>query len=322
MKKKIIIISLIIIFIIIACILGLYLYYNYRDSQISLLNENIVIEYGKTYEPTINDLIDLNRYSYINLDKVTIENEIENEENKNYIGVGNYLIHIYYKNVELVQKVEVKDSIEPEITISESIELPFNTNLENYDFTDYIKINDLSKIKEYNIDFSNVNRKLAGEYIATIEVSDIYDNKTQKEFKIIIQEKVEETTTNETPSNVEIKTVSNQKKVQNNNTQKNNNIQNTNQISTTNNSSSKTNEKKDKQIQENTNNNQKCHNDNDDWFDSYEKAMKKVDAEFNMWQQKYDKGQCTKQEFLDRCPIGYEIFRCSCGKYKVVFAYL
>lgn len=220
MKKKIIIIILIIAFIIGSTVLGVYSYLNYRDEQISLINENVVIEYGEGYNPNINDLIDVGKYSFIDLNKINIKNELVNEEEKDYPKVGEYFIHIYYKNIELVQKIEVKDSISPEVTVDEKIELPYNADLESYDFNKHVKVNDLSEMKEYNIDYSNVNREIAGEYTAKLEVEDIYNNKTQKEFKIIIQEKVEEPITNETPSNNvknETTTTSNQTKAQSNN---------------------------------------------------------------------------------------------------------
>lgn len=236
MKKKIVIISLILIFIIIVSVSGFYIYLNYRDLQISLINDNVTIEYGETYEPSIDNLIDTSKYNFININKINIKNEIVNEEEKNYPKVGEYFIHIYYKNIDLLQKVEVKDSISPEVTVTEKIELPYNTDLENYNFKDNIKIKDLSETKEYNIDFSNVNKEVAGEYTAIIEVKDIYENTTKKEFKIIIQEKIEESITKEIPSNNtsnEQKTTSNQTKAQNNKK-----TQNSNKTSATNNNSS------------------------------------------------------------------------------------
>lgn len=229
MKKKIIIGFIILIIIIVSCILGIYKYLDYRDSSISLTNENIVIEYGENYKPNISELIDLEKYNFVDESKVTIKNEISNEEGKDYPAVGSYNIFVSYKNKELVQKVEVKDSIKPEITINESIEVPYNTDLENYDFKDYIKINDLSKTNDYTIDFSNVNKEVAGEYVATIKLSDIYNNETQKEFKIIVQEKIEETK-DEIPSN-NVEKTSNQTKAQNKS-----NTQSTNKTSSNNNS--------------------------------------------------------------------------------------
>ena len=231
MKKKLVIISLIVIFIIAISILGFYAYTNYRDSQISLINENIEIEYGESYNPIIEELIDLDKYNFIDLDKVSLKNDMVINEEKGYSDVGEYTIHIYYKDIELIQNVIVKDSISPKIEINERFEMPYNTNLENYNFKDYIKVIDLSETKEYNIDFSNVNKEVAGEYTATIKVEDIYNNKSQKEFKIIIQEKQEEIISNEMPSTNESKIISNQ----NNSSNYNTNTQNTGKTSTANN---------------------------------------------------------------------------------------
>lgn len=254
MKKKIIIISLIIIFIIGASALGVYEYFNYRDSKICLINENVNIEYGEQYNPTINDLIDINKYNFIDLNNIGIKSEIVNEDEKDYPKVGEYSIHIYYKKMELVQKVEVKDTNSPEVVIDEKIELPYNADLENYDFKKHIKVNDLSETKECNIDYSNVNKEVAGEYTIKIEVEDIYNNKTQKEFKIIIQEKVEEPIVNEIPlnkANNETKTTSNQTK-----TQKNKNTQQVNTTMATKDNTQVSSNNKQQTTQTNTNNNQ------------------------------------------------------------------
>ena len=40
-----------------------------------------------------------------------------------------------------------------------------------------------------NIDYSNVNSNLSGEYAAKVIIEDIYSNKSEKEFKIIVNEK-------------------------------------------------------------------------------------------------------------------------------------
>lgn len=220
MKKKVVIVSVIAIFIIVACVFASYGYQNYRDSQISLLQDNVVIEYGKSYEPKIDELIDMNKFYFIDVSKVTINSEIKNQKEKDYPAVGSYLIHIYYKDIELIQNIEIKDTTIPELTVSEKVEIPYDTDLQNYDFKEHIKVNDLSETKEYTIDFSNVNNQMAGEYIAKVEVEDIYSNKTQKELKIIIQEKPEEPIKQEIPSNNikdETKTTSNQTKAQSNN---------------------------------------------------------------------------------------------------------
>lgn len=78
MKRKIIIISLVVIFAIVFSIFGIYMYWNYRDAQISLIAESVIIEYGENYSPTVSELIDVSKYNFIDIDKITIKNEIVN----------------------------------------------------------------------------------------------------------------------------------------------------------------------------------------------------------------------------------------------------
>ena len=233
MKKKIIIIGLTIIFIAIICVISIYLYFYHRNLRICLINESVEIEYGENYNPTIEDLIDLTEIDFIDAKKVNINNEIQYND-KGYIEVGQYNIFIYYKNIELVQIVEVKDTTAPEIIIDEIIKLPYNTNLDDYDFTQYIQITDLSETEDYSIDFSNVNVEIAGEYIAIIEVKDIYENKAQKEFTIIIQENIDDTTTDETEE------ISTSSQTTTNNSQSNNSSSTAQSSNTTTSNSSQT----------------------------------------------------------------------------------
>ena len=224
------------------------LFLNYRDNKITLIQENIAIEYGNSYNPKIEELIDISKYNYINIDKVKLETNIENEQGKEYPAVGKYEVKVCYKNKTLIQKVEIKDTISPEIIMQDSVEIPFGTDLSTYNFKELININDLSEIKEFNINLDNVNSNVSGEYIAKVLVEDEYSNKSEKEFKIIVQEKQEETV--EDTNNI-AKVDENKSNSKNNNsvnknntvTQKNtsnNNNTTTNNASNSNNSTSNT----------------------------------------------------------------------------------
>lgn len=57
------------------------------------------------------------------------------------------------------------------------------------------------------------------------------------------------------------------------------------------------------------------------WFNTNEEAEAKVDEIFNKWNTKYNNGEITWEELGKNCPIGYEIFRCSCGKSGLHFTY-
>lgn len=190
MKKKIFIISIILI-IMMLIIICYFKFINYRDLKITLIEDNVIIEYGESYEPTIEDLIDLEKYNFINKDIIIIESDLINENGKNYLAVGNYKIYIYYKKITLEQTIEVIDTTIPEITIEENIEIPFGTDLSSYDFSQYISAYDLSDLKDYEFDFSSVDSNISGEYYAKVSIQDIYGNLLEKEFKIIVLENEE-----------------------------------------------------------------------------------------------------------------------------------
>ena len=150
MKKKVFI-----SFIIILCGIVLVIFLNERDNKISLIKDEVVIEYGNTYHPNIENIqIDTSKYDFINLEEIRIENNIENEENKDYPAVGEYEVNVYYKRKALKQKVEVKDTVAPELSIKENIEIPFNTDLSTYNFKELINVSDLSEVKEYDINLN------------------------------------------------------------------------------------------------------------------------------------------------------------------------
>lgn len=192
MKKKFLI-SFIIVFILLLIFgIGFVLFLYERDKQISLIQDNVVIEYGSIYNPKIEELIDLSKYNFINLDKVEIENNVENELEKDYPAVGKYEISVKYKNIVLKQKIEVIDTVAPNLEIEENIEIEYNTDLSTLDLGKYIKISDLSQIKDYVVDLSKLNSSISGEQTTNVSIEDIYGNKTEKEMKIKILEKVEE----------------------------------------------------------------------------------------------------------------------------------
>lgn len=206
MKKKILLIGLVIIIVLVMILESVVIIFiKQRDNRISLIQDRKVIEYGEMYNPTLEQLVDLEKFDYINTEKVKIESDIKHEENKEYLAVGTYQINVYYKDKVLTQIVECKDSVAPELTIPETIELENAIDLNTVDFKNYIKYYDLSEIKDYNIDFSNIDTNKSGEYIAKVSIGDIYGNTTDKELKILIQEKVVHETDIQQESNTQEK---------------------------------------------------------------------------------------------------------------------
>lgn len=200
MKKKIFIslIVLLLLIVIILCAVYLKILRN-QEKTITLNHDLITIEYGESYKPKLSDLIDLTKYDFIDEDEVKINSDIKYE--KEYPAVGNYQIAITYKDIELKQKVVVKDTIAPKVSIEEKIEVPYGTDLEKFDFEQYAKIEDLSDIINIKVDFDKADVKVSGEYLVKMIVEDLYSNVTEKEFTIFIQEQEEQKDGEETIDN-------------------------------------------------------------------------------------------------------------------------
>ena len=339
MKKKIFISLIIILFLLIIFGIIVKLYFYKRDSKIILMQDNVVIEYGNKYNPKIEELIDLSKYSFIDLQEIRVENNIKNEKDKDYPAVGEYEINVYYKNKKLNQKIEVKDTIAPEISINDNIEIPYNTDLTTYNFKELVNVSDLSEIREYNIDFSNVNSGLSGEYSAKIIIEDIYSNKAEKEFKIIIKEKEKniDNSSNEQTDNTESfitdnkdKTTDNRKyeSINNNSSSKkdNNTNKQTQDTIPQNNKPNDSYTEEEVQIAPKTEcigNNHKMESGNTGkWFETKEQADNYFNAKIEKWAKQWENGEKTKEEYLKKCPFGYEVWTCpQCQKWTINFYY-
>ena len=88
MKKKVLMGFIIILFLVIIFGITYMLFLEKRNNGISLIKDNVVIEYGNTYNPNIEELVDLSKYKFINKQEISIENNIENEKDKDYPAVG------------------------------------------------------------------------------------------------------------------------------------------------------------------------------------------------------------------------------------------
>lgn len=329
MKKKIFISLIIILFLVIIFGIIVKLYFYKRDSKIILMQDNVVIEYGNKYNPKIEELIDLSKYSFIDLQEIRVENNIKNEKDKDYPAVGEYEINVYYKNKKLNQKIEVKDTIAPEISINDNIEIPYNTDLTTYNFKELVNVSDLSEIKEYNIDFSNVNSKSSGEYSAKIIIEDIYSNKAEKEFKIIIKEKIIDNSSNEQTNNTESST----KEKDNNNTVNNKNKPTNNNNSTINSSEETQESNKNESKPENpkqpeperctTNNNHSMGVGNSGkWFSNKNEAITYYDNLISYWGNLWESNKIDDATYDKNCPVGYEVWSCMyCSKWTINFYY-
>lgn len=334
MKKKILLIIAIILILLICSIIGILAFIKQRDNEISLVQDEVIIEYGETYNPTLDELIDLNKFNFINPQKIEIASSIKNEDGKEYPSVGEYEIAVKYKDRDLVQKVKIVDTVSPELSIQESIEIPNDTNLSTYNFKEFIKTSDLSELKEYNIDFSNVNSSVAGEYVAKVSIEDIHSNKTEKEFKIIIPEvKVENTqeiiSTEQSINTTETKTTTNNKSnssksnqnvtVTNTQTNKNNTSQSTNSSSNVQNTPSTEKTVEQTPVRCTNNNNHSLNVGNcGKWFSSKSDAIAYYTNQVNYWDDYWNKHPDESDKYYANCPYGHEEWSCMyCGKWTI-----
>lgn len=313
MKRKLFI-SFIITIIWISVVEGL-LIFRFSD-DISLIKDEIIIEYGDTYNPNLNELIDLSKNSFLNLDKISIENNIENEKNKTYPAVGEYEISVYYKKKNLKQKVKVVDTIAPELSIKD-VEIPTNTDLATYNFKELINVSDLSELKDYEMNLNNVNSSTEGEYVAKVSIEDIYSNRAEKEFKITIKEKEKENIVDNS-NNKENKIGTNATKTYTNNyTKENTNKSKSNSNITNNTNTPKKTEENSKpkdttvetpqekaapiRCTNNSNHGMDVGNSNK-WYATKAEAISDYKSKRAYWGELIENSKIEKDEYLKNCP--------------------
>lgn len=179
MKK----IKYLITFLFILLIFITVLVIKYNKNNLSY-KEEITIKIGDKI-PNINDYVDKNdleKVKNINVDwkDITIEN------NKTYYS-GIYMGVFKFNDKKITVKLNVIDDVVPTIEGVKDITI---YEKENVDLLKNIKINDNSKDK-INIKVEgNYDTTKKGEYKLKYVVSDKSGNKTEKEFKLIVKEKI------------------------------------------------------------------------------------------------------------------------------------
>lgn len=143
---------------------------------------------SKTAEKIIKDAKSTNNFKY-----VTVENKDENgnvvsKEEKDYPSVGKYKINFSYKDEKETVEVTVEDTTKPVITAPDSIDVIQYTDLATFNFTELLKAEDYSDLKDWQIDTSKVDVNTLGTYDLKISISDVEKNKAEKEMKINIVE--------------------------------------------------------------------------------------------------------------------------------------
>ena len=198
-KKKIIIIVVVLLVILLA--IGGYIGYSiYSQVFWETKESSIKIEYGNSYDVTLENLVDTSKYSFISYENTSISSTLKNEEGKEYPAVGEYEaklshqgeINLFKMNVNVTNcsnnygpyqhnekliPIVVQDTTAPTITPPEKIEILLSTSLKPEEYNYLFKVNDLSETKDLVLDVSKVNVNAVGDYTITASAEDIYGNK-------------------------------------------------------------------------------------------------------------------------------------------------
>ena len=109
----------------------------------------------------------------------------------------------YQNEVETI-KVKVRDTVTPQLSGPDNIEIIQGTDLTTFDFKSLISATDLSQLNDVIIDYNAIDTNILGEYKVKASVEDVNKNKAEKEFKVTVvvaplvieQESTTNTTTN------------------------------------------------------------------------------------------------------------------------------
>lgn len=212
-KRNIIIVSAIVVAILLI-VLGWFLIER-NANKWDIKQSEITIEYGEKYEPKLDELIDINKYSNVSDENTKLEFNIQNEPEKEYPATGTYDIDVKHKiqyklfgltlfsvDDKKTVKISIKDTTIPVFAEEEGlnpkeIEVYKDDKIEN--IKDKFKATDLSEL-DLSLDDSKVNYAVAGEYEAKIVAKDKSNNIAELEIKI----KVVEPTISIEPASLEL----------------------------------------------------------------------------------------------------------------------
>lgn len=212
-KRNIIIVSTVVAAILLI-VLGWFLVER-NANKWDIKQSEITIEYGEKYEPKLDELIDISKYSNVSDENTKLEFNIQNESEKEYPATGTYDIDVKHKiqyklfgltlfsvDDKKTVKISIKDTTIPVFAEEEGfnpkeIEVYKDDKIEN--IKDKFKATDLSEL-DLSLDDSNVNYAVAGEYEAKIVAKDKSNNIAELEIKI----KVIEPTISIEPASLEL----------------------------------------------------------------------------------------------------------------------
>ena len=204
-KKIIAIVSSVIVLI--CLVIGIWAIVEKNANKWELKKNEVTVEYGEVYEPTITDFIDNEKYPNVTADnteiKVNASYEVDLQaENKPmaYYAVGDYDIDVIHKveyklfgatilTMDETKKVKlsIKDTIAPVFAEDAPTELETYKDCEIENIEEKFKATDIAPVT-ISIDKDNIDYSTVGEYVTNVYALDKYDNVTNKEIKIKVLE--------------------------------------------------------------------------------------------------------------------------------------
>ena len=340
-KKLIRVIGVALLIIVIAIICAFIMSKKQDKNVLKLKQDQFIVEYGDSIslDPRVYLKEDINN-DIISNTEVEILGDKKYEAGKEYFAVGDYQIQLTYEDEKIQTQVTVKDTTIPILNIPATIEIPKNTDLSKYDFKSLITASDSSQLTDLKFDTSKVDMTKKGEYQATVSVEDSSKNKAEKTFTIKVVAELKENEKEDNNSSITANGVSTSKPTSNNNSLNNtsNNTSSTNKPSSNGGNSSSSNNKPstntDNPSSEETTSKP---SDNDEkekkphkhiftsntgkWFNTQAECVTYYEREVTKWENKLDSGEITWEEFGKKCPMGYEVYRCTCGKRTLNLSY-
>lgn len=151
--------------------------------------EGMSIEYGTTIDIEADKYLDFKELSKQEKEELLktakVTTTVKNEEGKEYPGIGTYTIEITYNKEKVNVKVEVKDTVAPELTTLQYVECILGTE---FDFSKYTKATDLATT-DISYDTTTLNKDAVGEYIVKVVAKDASNNSVEKEMTVVIKDK-------------------------------------------------------------------------------------------------------------------------------------
>lgn len=204
-KKIIAIVSSVVVLI--CLVIGIWAIVEKNANKWEIKQNEVTVEYGEVYEPTITDFIDNEKYPNVTADnteiKVNATYEIDLQtENKPmaYYAVGDYDIDVIHKveyklfgatifTMDETKKVKlsINDTIAPVFAEDAPTELETYKDCEIENIEEKFKATDIAPVT-ISIDKDNIDYSTVGEYVTNVYALDKYDNVTNKEIKIKVLE--------------------------------------------------------------------------------------------------------------------------------------